>query len=361
MELKAAVCHEFGKPLSIETVVLAPPAVGEVLVRIKACSICHSDLSFAQGIWGGDLPAVYGHEAAGIIEAVGDGVTGWALGDRCIVTLIRHCGDCDYCRRDAEVLCDAAPVEKNGPLSFPDGSSLHQGMFCGAFAQACTVHTSQIAPLPDDISFELGALLACGVLTGYGSVRHVAGDLAGANVAIIGCGGVGLNALQTAALADPAVLAAIDPARVKWDMAQSFGATHVLDPMEPEFPVRVLELSNGRGFDHVIVSVGSPQALTSAQTLLAKAGKLIVVGMPPAGTQTLVDPVTLAAHSQTIVGTKMGNAHPQRDIANIITLYREGRLKLEELISGRYPLDDINRALAGLQDGSVIKNILVFE
>ena len=166
MQIKAAVCREFGKPLTIETLQLAPPRSGEVLVDLKACAICHSDISYAEGDWGGDLPAVYGHEASGIVSAVGPGVTGVAPGDHVIVTLIRSCGHCHYCTRQSLVMCEEVfPLDQKGPLAFAEGDPCEQGLRTGAFAEKVVVHESQLARIPADMPFDVASLLACGVIT----------------------------------------------------------------------------------------------------------------------------------------------------------------------------------------------------
>ena len=199
--IKAAVCHAFGAPLTIDEVQLHAPGMGEVEVRLDAVAICHSDISYAEGAWGGTLPAVYGHEAAGRVTAVGAGVSGLAVGDDVAVTLIRACGGCPNCGSGKPTLCETPYDGDHGPLKTAEGGVLHQAMACGAFAEAVVVDQSQVVKIPADMAKDVAALLSCGVITGVGAVVNAAGLRAGQDVVVIGAGGVGLNAIQGARLA----------------------------------------------------------------------------------------------------------------------------------------------------------------
>ncbi len=205
--IRAAVAHEFGQPLTIETVNLRPPAAGEVEVTLEACAICHSDISFMDGGWGGTLPAVYGHEAAGKITALGAGVKGYNVGDTVIVTLIRACGDCIPCASGKPVAC-ATPTKMDGPITTADGGPVEQAMACGAFAEKVVVDPSQLAHIPADMPMEAACLLSCGVITGVGAVVNTAGLRPGQTAVVIGAGGVGLNAIQGARIAGAAKIIA---------------------------------------------------------------------------------------------------------------------------------------------------------
>ena len=198
--MKAAVCRAFKTPLSIEEVRLAEPGPGEVKVRIAACAICHSDILAMEGAWGGELPVVLGHEAAGIVEAIGDGVTQVAAGDHVVVTLVRSCGHCHFCARGERPLCETRlPLDLRSPLRAPDGSPIRQGLRTAAFAEQVVVHASQVAAIPREVPLESASLLACGVITGLGAVLNTAAMRPGGHVATIGTGGVGLNCVQGAA------------------------------------------------------------------------------------------------------------------------------------------------------------------
>ena len=359
---KAAVCREFGKPLSIEDVVVAQPKDGEVRVNLKACSICHSDVSFADGIWGGQLPAVYGHEGAGIVESVGAGVTDYQPGDHVIVTLVRHCSDCHFCGDEMEVLCDSDfALLHSAPITEPGGNELHQAMNCGAFAEDVVVHQSQLQKVPMKMPFDVASLLACGVITGYGAVRHASQLKAGQTAIVIGCGGVGLNSVQGAALAGAKSVIAMDLEPEKLDVAKSFGATHGINPSDKDVVDQVMEITDGRGADVVFVTVGVKPAIDSAQKFITKNGTVVIVGMPSSDTRGDYDPGTMAAWGQKFIGTKMGNTVISEDIPELLALYEEGKYQLDPLISGRFKLEQINEALDEVRSGKAVKNVIVFD
>nr|MDJ0614889.1 alcohol dehydrogenase catalytic domain-containing protein [Rhizobiaceae bacterium] len=268
---KAAVCREFGAPLTIENVVVAEPSNNEVRVNLKACAICHSDVSYIDGIWGGQLPAVYGHEGAGIVESVGSGVSKYKPGDHVIVTLVRHCSNCHYCGDQMEVLCESDfPLLHSKPISDPDGNELHQAMNCGGFAEDVVVHQSQLQRVPEDMPFDVASLLACGVITGYGAVRHASHLKAGQHAIVIGCGGVGLNSVQGAALSGAKSVIAMDLEPEKLEVAKSFGATHGINPADSDAIDQVMAITDGRGADCVFVTVGVKRAIDSAQNFITK-------------------------------------------------------------------------------------------
>jgi S-(hydroxymethyl)glutathione dehydrogenase/alcohol dehydrogenase len=361
--MKAAVCRSFGEPLSVEAVTLADPGPGEVLVKLKACAICHSDILFAEGGWGGDLPAVYGHEAAGIVEAVGDGVTRLQPGDHAVVTLIRSCGHCHYCGQGKHTACETDfPLDRETPLhGQADGEALIHGLRTGGFADYVTVEASQAVAIPKDVPLDSASLLACGVITGFGAVTNTAGLRTGETAAIIGCGGVGLNAVQGAALSGASAVIALDPVPEKRAAAETFGATAAVDPMAEDAVAQVLALTDGRGVDYAFVTVGVKPAIDQALQLIGKTGAVVLVGMPPSGVMADIDPGSLAAYSQRILGSKMGEARVAVDIPTLVTHYRAGRLKLDELISNRYPLSQINEAIAEVRQGRVLRNVITFD
>ena len=209
--VRAAVLRAQGQPLAIEELLLAPPGPGEVEVRIAACGICHSDIAYLNGAWQTRVPAVVGHEGAGAVVGVGDGVTGVSPGQRVLVTLVRSCGTCFFCDHEQPALCETSfPLDAAGPLTTPDGEPVVHGFRTGAFAERVVVHESQVVPIPDDLSFDCASLLACGVLTGFGAVAKTSEVEAGASVVVIGAGGVGLNSIQAAALAGASAVIAVD-------------------------------------------------------------------------------------------------------------------------------------------------------
>lgn len=356
--IKAAVCHSFGAPLKIETVTLAAPDMGEVEVTLKACAICHSDISYIDGAWGGTLPAVYGHEAAGHITAIGSGVRGVAMGDPVVVTLIRACGTCPSCAGGKPVACETSHAES--PLTTADGSPLHQAMYTGGFAERVVVDQSQVVKLPDSISMEAASLLACGVITGVGAVVNAAHLRAGQDVVVIGAGGVGLNAIQGARIAGARRIVAVDMSEEKLAIAREFGATDgVLATADK--PWRLAKKAMGRGADAVFVTVGAIPAYDKAPQYLSNGGKVIMVGMPHSGATSTYEPVMLTATGQGMIGSKMGDVVIARDIPWMVDLYDQGRLKLDELISGRWSLEQINDAIADTKTGSAKRNVILFD
>ncbi|NSY38062.1 Zn-dependent alcohol dehydrogenase [Leisingera sp. ANG59] len=358
--IKAAVCHKFGAPLVIEEVQLAAPRMGEVEVTLDAVAICHSDISFAEGAWGGHLPAVYGHEAAGVITGVGAGVQGFAMGDSVVVTLIRSCGTCPSCASGKPVICETSFDTLNGPLKTAKGDPLDQAMACGAFAEKVVVDQRQIVRIPAEMNKDAAALISCGVITGVGAAVNAARLRAGQDVVVIGAGGVGLNAIQGSRIAGARRIVAVDMSPEKLETAKVFGATHGVLATDAKPWKTAQEALGGRGADAVLVTVGAIPAYDQALRYLARGGKAILIGMPHSGATAAYEPVVLAALGQGLTGSKMGDTVIQRDIPWIVDLYQQGRLKLEELISGRWSLEQINEAIADTKTGSAKRNVIVF-
>jgi len=357
--ITAAVCHAFGQPLTVEQVELRDPIAGEVEVTLAAVAICHSDITYLDGGWGGSLPAVYGHEAAGTVSSVGDGVRGISVGDAVVVTLIRSCGHCAPCSSGKPVMCDTSYDGDHGPLRTADGGKLHQAMASGAFAEKVVVDQSQVVRIPSDISMEAASLLACGVITGVGAVVNAANLRAGQDVVVIGAGGVGLNAIQGARIAGARRIVAVDMSPEKLAIAKEFGATDGVLATDPE-PWRAAKAAMGRGADAVFVTVGAIPAFDQGPQYLAKGGRVIMVGMPHSGAMSTYEPVMVAAAGQGMIGSKMGDTVIKRDIPWMVDLYQQGRLKLDELISGRWTLEQINEAIADTKTGSARRNVITF-
>ena len=357
--IKAAVCHGFGEGLRIEAVALRPPETSEVEVKVKAVAVCHSDISYADGAWGGVLPAVYGHEAAGHITAIGPYVRGLAIGDAVVITLIRACGTCVACASGRPVICAGPRDDHRGPLRTRAGGRLHQAMACGAFAERVVVDQSQVVPIAADIPLEPACLVGCGVITGVGAVVNTAQLRAGQDAVVIGAGGVGLNAIQGARLAGARRIVAVDTQPAKLDIARQFGATDSV-LANSEKPWRQVHKTLGRGADAAFVSVGATAAYDSAPRYLAAGGRVILIGMPHSGALAHYEPAILAALGQGMIGSKMGDTVPRRDIPWIMDLYQQGRLHLDALISGRWPLEQINQAIADTRAGGARRNIIVF-
>lgn len=359
-KVKAAVCHAFNDPLVIEDILIRPPDAAEVEVTISAVAICHSDISYAEGAWGGDLPAVFGHEASGIVTALGPGVTGLSVGDSVVVTLIRACGSCRTCASGSPSQCETSYDGTKGPIRTVDGAPLNQAMATGAFAEKVVVSQSQVVRIDPEVPKDSAALVACGVITGVGAVVNAAELRAGQDVVVIGAGGVGLNAIQGARIAGARRIIAVDMSTEKLEIARQFGATDgVLATAEKPWSA-VYKALGGRGADAVIVTVGAIPAYDQAPRYMAPHGKVIMVGMPHTGATSTFEPVIFAALGQSMVGSKMGDVVIQRDIPWMVDLYAQGRLKLDELISGRWRLDQINAAIADTKTGAARRNVIIF-
>ncbi len=358
--MKAAVTRAFGAPLVIEELNLAAPGPGEVRVRMKAVAICHSDLIFIAGGWGGTPPAVYGHEAAGEVVQVGPGVEGLAPGDRAVVTLIRSCGHCPCCARGQRTYCtEPFPLNAATPLRDAAGAPVLQGLKCGAFAEEVVVHHSQIARIGGGIGWAEASLLACGVITGWGAVANTAEMPAGATAVVIGAGGVGINSVQAAAHRGAARVIVVDPSAEKREIALGFGATDCL-PVGAETASNVRAMTSG-GADFVFVTVGNTGAMAQAYEMLAPGGAAVLVGMGRLGETSTFDPLTLADAGQRILGSKMGKSTPQIDIPALLSLYEAGTLKLDELVTGRFPFAEINAALDRTRAGIGVRNVVLFD
>jgi Zn-dependent alcohol dehydrogenase len=351
-EVRAAVCRSFRQPLTVETLELREPGEGEVLVRVGACGICQSDLAYIDGVWGGELPAVFGHEAAGRVELVGSNVSSVRPGDTVVVTLIRSCGRCSLCVRGEPALClrrGEFAISASTPLSTPDGEEIAQGLRTAAFAEAVLVHESQVVAVPSDLPVVSAALIGCAVVTGVGAVFNTAQVDAGESLCVIGAGGVGLNAVQAGVLANAAPILAVDPIGAKRHAALQFGATETASPDAD---------LTGRSFDHVIVTAGSVEAVELGLKLVADAGTAVLVGLP-GGRTVPVDPEAVADRSLRILGSKLGATRPRLDIPAIVSHHVAGRLKLAELVTRTFELDEINDALTFARTRASLRTVLV--
>lgn len=356
--IRAAVAHAFGEPFSIEEVELAAPEGREVEVTLEACAICHSDITYASGAWGGALPAIYGHEAAGRVTALGPDVKDYVVGDRVLVTLIRSCGTCPTCADARPTICMEA--KHGAPLKTTGGQTIFQAMDCGAFAEKVVVDRSQLARVPDAMPLDVASLLSCGVITGVGAVVNAGKVKPGEDVVVIGAGGVGLNAIQGAKLAGARRITAVDMVPSKLEDAAVFGATDGILASEAK-PWSALREKTGKLADAVFVTVGAASIYDTAPRYLAPGGRLVMVGMPPSGDVSTYAPDILASLGQSLIGTKMGDTVLSRDIPWLAELYLQGRLKLDELISARWPLDQINAAMEDTKSGAARRNVIVFD
>ncbi len=360
--MKAAVCYEFKKPLVVEEVEIDSPKWGEVLVRMEATAICHSDIHYIEGERAVQPPLVVGHEGAGTVEEVGQGVVDLKVGDRVALSLLRQCGRCFYCTLGMPYHCEGHfALATESRLRNHAGVPLGDGdLGTSAFAERAVVDQSQVVRIPDDISLDRACLLACGVITGAGAVLNTARVRPGSSVAVIGCGGVGLNAIQGAVLAGARHIIGLDTNPAKLEAALEFGATHTIHIGAEDAAGAVREVTDGRGADYAFVTVGTDTAVTQGFATIRTAGTLVLVGLPAPGVTSPLPIREFAWAGQHLIGSCMGSARLRIDVPRYIDLYRQGRLKLDELITKRYPLTRINEAIDAVKDGKARRNIIMF-
>jgi S-(hydroxymethyl)glutathione dehydrogenase / alcohol dehydrogenase len=359
--MKAAVCYAFGQPLVVEEVELDPPQAGEVHVRLVATGICHSDVHLIRGEWGGDLPLVAGHEGAGVVEAIGPEVTLTRPGDHVVVSLLRSCGRCFFCQTGTPHLCSGSfASDTQDRLHNTRGEPVRRGFRTATFAEYTVVDQSQVVPVPADLPLDQAALLACGVITGLGAVVNTARVPPGSSVIVIGTGGVGLNAIQGAVLAGANPIIAVDRLDTKLQAARAFGATHTVNGAHHDAVAVIAELTSGRGAEYVFVTVGSTAAVAQGLRMIGKLGTLVIVGLPQQGASVPLTIDQLVNNGQRVVGSNMGSTRLSVDVPRLVDLYRHGRLKLDELITARYPLEQINAAIEAMERGEALRNVIVF-
>lgn len=362
--MRAALLREFGKPLEITDVDLAAPQAGEVLVSIKATGVCHSDLSIQQGRIPYPIPCVVGHEAAGVIEEVGAGVTSVAPGDHVVVMWTPMCGHCYFCRRGQTYLCDSGQVlglmdDGTTRLSV-GGEMIFHGINSATFAEQTILRETSVVKIPESIPFEIAAVIGCGVLTGVGAAIHTANVQPGDAVVVLGCGGVGINAIQGARLAGAHPIIAIDTMTTKLDMAQRFGATHTIDATAGDPLTRVHELTDARGADVAFEVVGNTALQRQVFELTRRGGKCILVGVAPLGDEVSFPATMLTLHEKIVSGCYYGSCDPKRDIPRFLRLWQGGKLDLEGLVSQKLELDEVNQAFEDMESGKVIRTVLTF-
>jgi len=361
--MKAAVCYEFRAPLTIEDLIMRDPHPDEVRVKVAATAICHSDIHDINGDFGGGLPFVGGHEVAGRVDEVGAAVSAVTPGDAVVVSLLESCGRCFYCVTGRPYFCETkVTYDVRGTLKNKKGEEVIQKARVGGFAEYVLAHESQLVKIEDDLPLDVAALLACGVTTGFGAVVNRAQVTPMKSVVVIGAGGVGLNSVQGAVICGANPIIAVDVVDSKLTRALEFGATHGVNAKSADPVAAVKELTGGRGADYVFVTVGSSAALQQAFAMLARRGMAVMVGLPPASDPPLSLPAgEFAGTEKVVTGGFMGSTCLQVDIPGIIALYKAGRYKLDELISGRYPLDRINEALASSAGGEALRNVIMFD
>ncbi len=360
--MKAAVCYEFGKPLRIEDVALGAPGKGEVRVRIAATAICHTDIHIIRGQFEEKLPLIAGHESSGYVEEIGEGVTSVKPGDTVVVSLLTSCGKCYHCLNGLWHLCDDnSPMEKESPLRNKNGQRIEKGVKVAGFAEYINVDESQLVPISNKIPMDKAALLGCGVITGFGAVIKRAQVKPFSSVVVLGTGGVGLNAVQGASFAGAYPIIAVDISDDKLQTAFTFGATHGINARVQD-PVKVVsELTQGKGADYVFVTTGSIAAIKQGFAVSGKRGMTVIIGLPSPRETWDFSPFEIISSERIITGSYMGSTNTRIDIPELVDLYLAGKIKLDELITGHYPLERINEAIESVESGHALRNVIIFE
>jgi S-(hydroxymethyl)glutathione dehydrogenase/alcohol dehydrogenase len=360
--MRAAVLEAMPGQLVIDDVTVASPGPGEVLVRTVAAGLCHSDLHFMDALYPHPLPAVLGHECAGVVEAVGPGVTYVEPGDHVIGCLSAYCGACDYCLTGRLYLCsNRAAIERpaaDGSRLARNGDTVHQFMRLSSFAEQMLVHEHALVKITKDMPLDRAALIGCGVTTGLGAAFRTAAVQPGSTVAVVGCGGIGLNVVQGARIAGAGRIIAVDLNPTKLELAQQFGATDVVDGSQVDAVDAVRELTRG-GVEYSFEAIGSKVATEQCWKMLANGGTATVIGMIPVGTKIEIHGPELL-YEKKLQGSNMGSNRFRVDMPRYVDLYLQGRLKLDELVSARITLDDVNEGFAAMRTGTVARSVIVF-
>jgi len=353
--MKAAVFRGAGQPVTISQVEVRDPGPGEVRVKLMAAGLCHSDLSVIDGTIPYPVPVVLGHEGAGVIEAVGVGVTSVKEGDRVIVSTLSHCGRCPACELGKPTQCRNAPNPKDTLPFTVDGKPAYQFANASVFAEYTLVREQGAIPIDPRVPFDRACLIGCGIMTGFGAVVNRAKVETGATMAVFGVGGIGLNCVQGGVLAGAAKIIAVDVMPQKLEWARRFGATHTIDSSK-EDPVAAVRALTGGGADYAFEAVGNVAVIKQALDALGPGGALTIVGVPKMGTS--FDFVVHALYqNKAILGCRYGTARPRVDFAMLADLYLGGRLKIDELITRHYGLDDFDAALADLREGNLARGV----
>ncbi|HEU5158208.1 MAG TPA: Zn-dependent alcohol dehydrogenase [Streptosporangiaceae bacterium] len=362
----AALLERTGTPLVVRDLLLDPPHEGEVLVRVEAAGVCHSDQHYLSGDLRSPLPVVPGHEGAGVIEAVGPGVTRFAPGQRVCLMWRPRCGRCRYCLAGRPVLCEATRVlaASGGLLDgttrlSADGAPVHHLLGVSCFAEYCVVSERAVVPVPPGVPAEIAAITGCAVITGVGAVLNAVGRCAGDGIVIFGAGGVGLSSVLGAVLAGANPIIVVDVVSDRLAMAKRLGATHTVDASgEDDLAAAIREIRPG-GAEWAIEAIGRPATLTTAIEVLRPGGTLVVVGLGAVGATFDVPLNVLVQQEKRVIGSLYGSANPLIDLPRLFELYLAGRLPLDALIGRRYPLDRINEAFADLAEGAPGRGVVI--
>ena len=359
--MKAAVLREIPSALEIDDVQIDTPGPREVLINTAAAGVCHSDLHFMEGKYPYPTPAVLGHESAGVVEAVGSDVTYVKPGDHVITCLSVFCGSCEYCTSGRPSLCTKEGLTRDlegAQRLSKDGEPVFQFLHLSSFAEQMLVHEHAIVKIRDDMPLDRAALIGCGVQTGLGAVFNTAKVAAGETVAVLGAGGIGLNAIQGAAIAGAGRIIAVDMNETKLKLAESFGATDLVNAADGDPVAQIVELTGG-GVHHAFEAIGLKTTAEQAFLMLRPGGTATVIGMIPLG-QNVELPGYMFLSEKKIQGSNMGSNRFRTDMPRYVDMYLNGKLKLDELVSARLPLEEINDAFEAMKGGEVARSVITF-
>jgi S-(hydroxymethyl)glutathione dehydrogenase / alcohol dehydrogenase len=363
--VKAAVLYGFNEPLKIESLTLKPPREDEIVVKVVASGVCHSDLSVVQAKLPFPPPVVLGHEGAGIVEEVGKGVHDLKPGDHVVLAWVASCGKCHYCDAGHPHLCEAgvqAAMMGQEHVFEKDGVGIMRMAGVASFAERTVVRATSAIKIREDIPLDRACLVGCGVTTGVGAAMNTAKIRPGETVAVFGCGGVGLNVIQGAVLCGASRVIAVDLMQQKLDMAKQFGATDVVNAKStPDVPDAIRSLTGGLGVDYAFEVIGVPQIVTQAFMSIKRGGKAVVVGVIPMGQEVSVPGVMLALEEKSVVGSLYGSANLRRDMPRLLDLYMQKKLKIDELVSRRIKLDAVNSAFEAMEKGEVARSVIMYD
>mgnify|MGYP006242146297 CR=1 FL=1 len=361
--MKAAVMREAHAPLVIEVIHIDDPGPREVLVKTSACGVCHSDLHFIEGLYPTQMPIVLGHEAAGVVEKVGALVDYVKPGDTVITCLSAFCGTCEYCITGHLSLCTRIGLERgkeDTPRLGTKAEPVHQFANLSAFAEKMLIHENALVKVDEDMPLDRAALIGCGVTTGVGAVQNTARIHAGETVAVIGCGGVGLSAINGAHIAGASKIIAVDLSGSKLNLAKEFGATHVVNPNDGDVAKQIRGMTGGEGVHHAFECIGLKQTAEDAFRMIKPGGTATIVGMIPVGHRVeLHGPEFL--REKKMQGSNMGSNRFRIDMPRYVEFYKQGRLKLDEMISQRIKLEDVNEAFEEMKRGDIARSVIVFD
>ena len=363
--MKAAVLYKAGEPLVIEDLKLAPPKVGEVRVRVAANGACHSDLHVMTGDMRMPLPIVLGHEGAGIVAEAGPGVTSVKEGDHVVLSFSPVCGFCHFCTQGKPQLCETRPKTAGTLLDGTtrlqkNGQDIFHFAFTASFAEETVVPESCAIKIREDIPLDRACFVGCGTMTGIGAAINTAKVQPGSSVAVIGCGGVGLNVIQGAALAGARQIIAIDLLPKKLDFARTFGATHFLNPSQDDPFKAVLDLTGGRGVDYAFEVISTAKTIELAFKMTARGGVCTIVGVSPESARISLNPNVFTLMEKKLQGSYYGSTRPRIDMPRLLDMYMDGKIKIDELVSRTFPLEGVNEAYELLKQGSVARSVIKF-